>query len=68
MCYVEKWIGNYLDESHYKHKYSFMKMQGNEDFQAGKLGTVYMYQCKNAGKKSCNLKINNEINNEFLNM
>lgn len=45
-----------------------MKMQGNEDFQAGKLGTIYMYQCKNAGKKSCNLKINNEINNEFLNM
>ncbi|MGH1287117.1 hypothetical protein [Bacillus toyonensis] len=68
MCYVEKRIGNYLDESHYKHKYSFMKMQDNEAFKAGKLGTVYMYRFEKCGKEKLKFKSNNEISNEFLNM
>ncbi|EJR61836.1 hypothetical protein IIO_02744 [Bacillus cereus VD115] len=65
---LKKWFGNYLDESHCKHKYSFMKMQDNEDFKAGKLGTVYMYRCEKCGKEKLQFKNNNEISNEFLNM
>ncbi len=35
---LKKWFENFLDESHCKHKYSFIKMQDNEDFKSGKLG------------------------------
>ncbi len=39
---LKKWFENFLDESHCKHKYSFIKMQDNEDFKSGKLGVQLM--------------------------
>ncbi|AKR35217.1 Hypothetical protein NF53_2139 [Bacillus thuringiensis serovar indiana] len=30
---LKKWFKNYLGESHFKHKYIFIKMQDNEDFK-----------------------------------
>ncbi|HGA0511577.1 TPA: hypothetical protein ACIQMB_003857 [Bacillus pacificus] len=33
---LKKWFENFLDESHCKHKYSFIKMQDNEDFRSGR--------------------------------
>lgn len=48
---LKKWIGKYLDESNCKHKYSFIRMQDNEDYKNGKLGVAYIYRCEKCGKE-----------------
>lgn len=63
---LKKWFEKYLDESHCKHKYRFVKMQDNEDFKKGKLGIAYIYRCEKCGKEKMKIKSNNEINNEFF--
>ncbi|MED3037370.1 hypothetical protein AVT_04195 [Bacillus tropicus] len=63
---LKKWFENFLDESRCKHKYSFIKMQDNEDFKSGKLGVAYVYRCEKCGKEKLKFKSNNEINNDFF--
>ncbi|WP_176518855.1 hypothetical protein [Bacillus wiedmannii] len=48
---LKKWFEIFGDESRCKHKYSFIKMQDNEDFKNGKLGVAYMYRCEKCGKE-----------------
>lgn len=47
---LKKWFKNFLDESHCKHKYGFIK--DNEDFKRGNLGVTFIYCVRNAGKRS----------------
>ncbi|MBH0346988.1 MULTISPECIES: hypothetical protein [Bacillus] len=63
---LKKWLGIFLDESHCKHRFRFIKTQDNEDFKRGKLGVVYMYRCEKCGKEKLKFKSNNEINNDFF--
>ncbi|PEQ02738.1 hypothetical protein CN587_20290 [Bacillus wiedmannii] len=63
---LKKWFEIFGDESRCKHKYSFIKMQDNEDFKNGKLGVAYMYRCEKCRKEKLKYKSNNEINNDFF--
>ena len=61
---LKKWFKIFLDESHCKHKYGFIK--DNEDLKRSNLGVAFMYRCEKCGKEKLKYKSNNEINNDFF--
>ncbi|MFJ8453728.1 hypothetical protein [Bacillus paramycoides] len=63
---LKKWIGKYLDKSNCKHKYSFIRMQDNEDYKNGKLGVAYIFRCEKCGKEKIKFKNNNDLNIDFF--